>query len=265
MSNIGWSAAEDASILPELAAAGADSVEVAPGRLFRDVGAATGAEARAVAAAFRAAGLPVVSMQALLFGRADLTLFGPPGAQVAFEDYLGHVVGLAGALGCGPLVFGSPKNRLKGTRPLADAIAEAAPVVRRLGARAEAAGAVFCIEANAPGYGCDFLGTLAEAAEMVAAADHPGVGLVVDTGNMMMAGEAPAAVDDVAARITHFHASAPELGPVATHEGYIADVLARARAGGYDGIVTLEMRSGDRAGLLAGVAMLRRLIDRGAA
>ena len=69
VSNIGWTEAEDATILPRLRDAGADAVEVAPGRIFADVSGATVAQAEAVGADYRTAGLPIVSMQALLFGR----------------------------------------------------------------------------------------------------------------------------------------------------------------------------------------------------
>ena len=39
----------------------------------------------------------------------------------------------------------------------------ALPVLRKIGALAEASGTIFCLEANATGYGCDFMTVLAEA------------------------------------------------------------------------------------------------------
>lgn len=267
VSNIGWTEAEDASILPRLRDAGADAIEVAPGRVFADVPGATVAEARALGAQYREAGLPVVSMQALLFGRPELTLFGTEADVQPLVDHLSHVVRLAGALGCGPLVFGSPRNRLKGTRSFAAARDEVLPVLRRIGAMAEASGTVFCLEANAADYGCDFMTVLAEAGEVAAAAGHPGIGQVVDTGNMMMMGEEPAAIHAIAPHIRHVHVSAPQLGAVASQAAFVERVIPVLRDVGYDSIVTVEMRPGDGADptaeLFRAVDLLRSLIDRG--
>ena len=267
VSNIGWTEAEDATILPRLRDAGADAVEVAPGRIFADVPGATVAQAEAVGADYRTAGLPIVSMQALLFGRPELTLFGTEAEVRPLVDHLSHVIRLAGALGCGPLVFGSPRNRLKGDRSFAAARDEARPVLRRIGAMAEASGTVFCLEANAVDYGCDFMTRLAEAGEVAAAAGHPGVGQVADTGNMMMMGEAPEAIRTVAPHVRHVHVSAPQLGPVAAEAAFVGQVIGVLRDIGYESVVTVEMRPGEgddpTAELLRAVSLLRGLIDRG--
>lgn len=267
VSNIGWSEAEDASIPPRLRDAGVDAIEVAPGRVFADVPSATMVEAEAIGARHREAGLPIVSMQALLFGRPELTLFGTAAEVQPLLEHLSHVMKLAGALGCGPLVFGSPRNRLKGSRSFAEAREEAVPALRRIGAMASAAGTVFCLEANAVDYGCDFMTSLAEAGEVAAAAGHPGVGQVVDTGNMMMMGEEPDAIRAVAPHIRHVHVSAPQLGPVAAQVAFVRRVIPVLRDIGYDSVVTLEMRPGGgddpTAELFRAAALLRDLIDRG--
>lgn len=264
VSNIGWTAAQDA-IAPEvLSAAGATAIEVAPGRVFPALDSATTADAARFAAGWRAAGLPVVSMQALLFGRPELEVFGDPGPLLA---HLEHVIALAAALGCGPLVFGSPKNRLKGARSLDEAAAAARPVFRAIGDICQRAGTVFCLEANATGYGCDFMTELAEADAVASAVDHPHVAMVADTGNMMMAGEAPEALLPVLHRVAHVHASAPQLASILPHEAYIADVIGILRDKGYAGTLTLEMRAAEDDDALDGLAraaeMLARLIGVG--
>lgn len=267
VSNIGWTEAEDATILPRLRDAGVEAIEVAPGRIFADVPGATAAEAKAIGARYRDAGLPIVSMQALLFGRPELTLFGTAEEVQPLLDHLSHVIKLAGALGCGPLVFGSPRNRLKGERSFAAARDEAVPVLRRIGAMAEASGTVFCLEANAADYGCDFMTRLAEAGDVAAAAGHPGVGQVADTGNMIMMGEEPEAIRPVAPHVRHVHVSAPQLGPVADVVAFVERVMPVLRDVGYDSVVTVEMRPGDgddpTSELFRAVDLLRGLIDRG--
>lgn len=263
VSNIGWTEAEDATIAPQLRGAGAEAIEVAPGRVFDTPATATPEEARDVSAHWTAQGLPVVSMQALLFGQGDLRLLGDAADATAMTGYLEHIIGLAGALGCGPLVFGSPRNRLKGDMDFAAARDRAVPVLRRIGAIAAGQGTTFCLEANATGYGCDFMTRLGEAADVVRAVDHPAVALVADTGNMLMEGETAPALEAVMDLVAHVHVSAPQLGPVTDHAPFLREVFAVLRAAGYDRGVTLEMRSGDTAALLQGAGMLRRLIDAG--
>jgi len=267
VSIIGWNPEDQASVLPKLREAGVDGVEGAPSRLFNDLQSATAEQAAAVAESYRHAGLPIVSMQSLLFGHPDLRLFGPPEEVQPLVDQLRHVIGLAGALGCGPLVFGSAQNRRKEHRSLDQARAEAVPVLRQIGDAASAAGSVFCLEANATGYGCDFMTTLEEAGSVVAATGHAGIGQVVDTGNMMMMGEAPAAIEAVSPHLCHLHISAPQLGPVADHPAFVKEAIRVAAGLGYDRIVTLEMRAGTgpdpMADLLRAAEMLRHTIDQG--
>jgi D-psicose/D-tagatose/L-ribulose 3-epimerase len=255
ISNIGWRAEDDASIPAALRAAGADAIEVAPSRLFADPAGATPADIAAVRDGWRAAGLPVISMQALLFGRGDLTLFGPPEAEEALVAYLSRIIALAGALGAGPLVFGSPKNRLKGGMDFGEARGRAVPVLRRLGDTARAAGCVLCLEPNATGYGCDFMTTLEEAASVARVVDHPAVGLIADTGNMQMMGEPPGNLEPVADLVRHLHLSMPNLDPVTEACGFLREVLGVARRAGYAGDVTIEMRAPAAGGDAVGQAV----------
>ncbi len=243
ISNIAWTDADDATIAPALVEAGAEGIEVAPGRVFEKPAAATEADAARVRERWEGAGLPVRSMQALLFGQERLRLFGDEADARAFTDYLGHVIRLAGALGCGPLVFGSPGNRRRGDMPFAEACRRAVPSLRRLGDAAQAAGCVLCLEPNATDYGCDFMTTLGEAAEVVVAVDNPGVGLVVDTGNMQMMGEPAEAALEVAPLARHLHLSMPRLAPIDADAAFVGETVSVMRRAGYPGGATLEMRA----------------------
>ncbi|WP_171133163.1 MULTISPECIES: sugar phosphate isomerase/epimerase [unclassified Ruegeria] len=262
VSNIAWTAEEDAVIAQHLRDAGVDALEVAPSRVFADVAAATSEDALAVKADWAAEGLPIVSMQALLFGQPDLRLFGTARDQDAFVDYLAHVMARAGELGCGPLVFGSPGNRKRGGLSLDQAYDAALPVLRRVAEIAAETGTYFCLEANATGYGCDFMTQLSEAAEMVRRVDHPNMRMVLDTGNMLMAGEDVTAVEPVLPLVQHVHFSAPQLAPIAEHAAFLRQVLSGLKTAGYAGYVTLEMRKTDSlTPLLENLAFLRWELD----
>ena len=268
VSNIAWSAAEDLSMPGRLLVAGVEGLEVAPGRIMPDFARATHGEARAIAERYDEIGLPITSMQALLFGRGDLQLLRDDADWQDMRDWLEHVIAIAGSLGCGPLVFGSPKNRLRNAMPIKQAQALAATRLAEIAAPAAAAQVTFCIEANAAGYGCDFICKIAEATTLVALIDNPQIRVVADTGNMIMQGEPPEAIVPALPFVAHVHVSAPGLGPIVPHRAYIFDILARLRDGGYDGIVTVEMRQQDdgdaQVALFEGIDMVRALLDRGA-
>ncbi len=100
-----------------------------------------------------------------------------------------------------------------------------------------------------------------------AAVGHPGVGQVVDTGNMMMEEEPPEAIRAVAPHIRHPHISASQLGPVADRADFVGQVIPVVRDLGYNGVVTVEMRLGEgddpMVELLRAAELLRGLIDGG--
>lgn len=258
VSNIAWTPADHEVAAAALATAGVDAIEVAPTVRWPSPLEVTRDEAVAWRAWWQARGIDIVAMQSLLFGRPDLTVFGPPEVRAALVDYLGGICRLAAWLGATRLVFGSPANRRPGDLPAATRDAVAVEVFRAIGQRAHDEGVAVCIEANPRAYGCEWIQGVAEAAALVTAVDHPGFGLHLDAGGMLLHGDT---LDEVTRVLTtpgvrHVHASDPSLAALgdgdARSPGWHADLAARLARAGYDGTVSLEMRrqDGDRAALL---------------
>lgn len=245
-SNIAWSPDEDDVAIAAMKAHGFMGIEIAPTMTWDDPTSVPAESAAAFRSLWTSRELPAVSMQALLYGRADLLLFSDDDTRRATTDYLRQVIKLGEALGVTAYVFGSPKNRRRGEVSMADAAHLAIPFFRDLGAAAIEHGAAICIEANPPAYGCDFITSTSEAAALVAQADHPGFRLHLDTGGMAMAGEDPPRVIEAYGQYAHhFHASEPYLAPVGTgpvDHAACGDALKRA---GYEGWVTVEMKRTD--------------------
>jgi sugar phosphate isomerase/epimerase len=241
---IAWDDADQAELLRVLGAAGVRGIEIAPTKLWPGGVGATPAAAARARDALADDGFSVPALQSILFGRPDLHLFGEPSGLVA---HIGQVAALAGALGAGLMVFGSPRNRLRGDLAPAEAMRRAADVFRDIGAVCEAAGTTLGIEANPAEYGGDFLLTWREAAELVALVDHPGIRLHLDAACTMMSGDDPVnAARACAGLIGHFHVSAPRLEPVEEQNGIDhAGIAAALRAGGYNGWISIEMRRTD--------------------
>ncbi len=209
ISNIAWPAGADAAVTPLLHRYGVEGVELALTKLWHEPLAVPAAEVRAYRDGWVKQGLRIVALQALLFGKPHLKLFGSEPVRREMLDYLTGIIERAGQLGARALVFGSPKNRQRNGCSHTEARAIAVPFFRELSVAARRHGASFCIEPNPPQYGCDFVTTVAEGVELVDAVADDGFGLHLDSAAMHLAGDPPAAsIAAAAERCKHFHVSA---------------------------------------------------------
>lgn len=263
VSNIAWSPDEEAAVAATLQDLGVHSVEVAPTKVFANPTATTALERADYSWFWADYGIDIVAFQSMLFGRGDLQVFGDDSIRRETIDVLSRFIELAGALGAGRLVFGSPKNRVV---PAGMAASEAQDVAVRfftaLGAVAHDNNTQFCIEPNPTDYGCNFVTTAAAGLALVQAVDHPGFGLHLDAAGMTLAhDDLDASVRAAGPRLAHFHASAPHLGPL---EDQIVDHARASKALddiGYDGFVSIEMRPGTPGNAARDVAAAVNLVD----
>lgn len=242
VSNIAWDPAEDDAVADVLRRHGVDAIDVAPGKYFPDPPAATDEEIARVRRAWAARGVRILGMQALLFGTVGLNLFGGPDVRRAMLERLEAVCRIGAGLGCGPLVFGSPKNRDRTGLDDASVDGLAVEFFRDLGDRAARHGVTVCLEPNPVRYGCNFMTGTAEAARMVGRVAHPAIRLQLDTGTITVNGEPmEPTVRAHAALVGHVHASEPDLvtlGDGGTDHAAAAHAL---RAVMPDAWVTIEM------------------------
>lgn len=242
ISNIAWDIAEDEQIAALLAEAGVDAIDIAPGKYFPQPAQATLEQIQAVRDIWRARGIEIVGMQALLFGTSGLNVFGDADSQNALLEHLGAVCRIAGQLGARRLVFGSPKNRDRNGLDDEKALAIAVPFFRQLGDIAHAQGVILCLEPNPTCYGANFMTNATDTAHVVRLVDHPAVRMQFDTGALAINEEDPFEVlAACAGLIGHVHASEPQLLPLGdggTDHGSMAGALARYLP---EQIVTIEM------------------------
>lgn len=259
-SNIAWSPEEDDAAARLLVTAGATGVEVAPGRLFDDPDKALDRDVTAARRVWNDRGLEIVALQALLFGRPDLVLFGSRDDRQRTAAYLRRITGLAAGLGARAMVFGSPRNRQRAHTSLADADRIAVDFFSELGLYASEHGITLCLEANAPEYGCDFICTTQEAIDLVRRVAAPGFRVQIDTSTMVMNGEdCRVSVEGAAPLAGHLHLSEPNLGPVGPDgQVPVGTVLEAIDASGYSGWISIEMRASQNG---RNLDALRRALD----
>jgi D-psicose/D-tagatose/L-ribulose 3-epimerase len=242
VSNIAWEPSQDDVVADLLRRAGVGGVEIAPTKWRQRPLEASSADIAAYRRRWEDRGLPIVSLQALFFGRPDLHLFGDARSRAEMLAYLRGIMRLGAGLGARAFVFGSPKNRLRGSLSPPEALDIATRFFRVAAGYASEHGAALCIEANPPAYGCDFMTTTAEAVELCRRVDHPAVRVNADLGGITMSNEnVRASLETAKAFIGHFHASEPNLAPLGTSADHDAAGSA-LEAIGYTGWVSVEMR-----------------------
>lgn len=242
-SHIAWDPSKEMDYVNRLREEGVEFLEVAPRRAFGDPVMVGQAEVEDKVAAYAAQGLAVRSFQALLFGANDVELFGTADQRDRLKQQLIAVGRVAGWAGAGPMVFGSPKNRLKGDLSHRQALESAAHFFREVGDACAVAGSCVVMEANPEAYGADFCTRLAEAAELVEMVDSPGFGLHVDAGGLALSGEEfEPVVRQAAALIRHVHASQPMLSDFAAVDAVHGRLAAVLKEIGYQQLVAIEMK-----------------------
>ena len=238
-SNIAWTAENDASVYQTLRSLGFTGLEIAPTRIFPNEPYAV--EHYANAMMFRQKiereyGLHVVSMQSIWYGRQE-KLFGSLEERESLMEYTKRAIEFAEVFQCPNLVFGSPKNRVRGTADIQIAY----EFFHVLGDYAAAHGTVLAIEPNPVIYETDFLTRTDETIAFVEQINSKGLAVNLDVGTMVANGEPVELLMGKIKWIHHVHISEPFLNPIKERSVHseLSDTL---RQTGYKGCVSLEAK-----------------------
>lgn len=240
ISNIAWEKDEEPEIAELLGRLGVAAVDVAPGKYFPDVAAASDADIRKVRRWWEERGISIYGMQSLLFGTKGLNVFGERDSQERLLQHLAHVCRVAEGLGARRLVFGSPKNRDRSGLSVSEADDIALHFFTRLGDIAQSHGIVITLEPNPVCYGTNWVTTTKEAYAFVKELGNPGIAMQLDTGTVITNSEDRDTIASVKDAAGHVHLSEPKLLPLCLAPLGHNDVF-RAAAGIAPGTVTIEM------------------------
>ena len=240
ISNIAWESEEEPQIAELLTRLGVTAVDVAPGKYFPDVAAASDEDIRKVRAWWEERGISIYGMQSLLFGTKGLNVFGNSESEERLLRHLGHVCRVAEGLGVKRLVFGSPRNRDRTGLSEKEAEDIALEFFSRLGGIAQSHGVVITLEPNPVCYGTNWITTTKEAYAFVKALGNPGIAMQLDTGTVLTNTEAPETIASVREAVGHVHLSEPRLLPLSLAPAEHGSVF-RAAADVAPGTVTIEM------------------------
>lgn len=238
ISNLAWPNTPVESLAPRLAAAGIHGVEIAPTAIWPEAPRVPVEFVREYSGRWRDHGLDISGIQSLLYGHPELQLLDRA-MWPALRAHLTAMIELAHELGAHIAVFGSPRNRIRGSVTAADANRLATEFFHSLEPLLSASGVTLTLEPNAPGYGADYL---THYGDVVALSDTIGSRWIqpqVDTGCLTMVGEDPSHAIRTHTP-AHVHISVPDLLPPPGPVDHAAVVRALEETG-YDGWVVLEM------------------------
>ncbi len=244
VSNIGWNRHDDPAVLDLLSRYHVTGIEVAPSKVWPDLGAVTEQDAKDYRAFLADHGFVIPAFQAILYGCPDLQVFNPV-SHKALLARLELIARLASWLGAGILVFGAPKNRKRNGREFTEAFQYAAEFFHQAGEIVKAYGCAIGMEANPVEYQCDFLTNTADVERFVNAVGSSGVVLHIDSGATAMTHEK---IETVLTGLTvmpqHYHISEPMLANPG-EESRVEHIKAfeALKRIGYAGAVSIEMKS----------------------
>ena len=244
VSNIAWTSHDDPAIFALLQKYGVAGIEIAPSKIWPQWIGASQASAAEYRKRLADRGFCVPAMQSLLFGIPNLSVFDES-SHARFLEHMKLVAEIAEGLGAKVLVFGSPKNRRRGSLSYFRARETAVPFFRKLGVICRDHGCVLGIEANPAEYCCDFLTNTAGVAEFVQIVDSAGVRLHFDAGAAKINGENIAEVLDSAGDLCHFHISEPQLAPAGADPEFFRVAFEALKKSRYPHWVSIEMRQGN--------------------
>lgn len=224
---------------------GYDGLEIAPFTLGDAPEKITTAEAAKIRATVEASGLAVTGLHWLLVKPEGLSLTDPDAAvRARTVAVMTRLIALCAELGGQVLVHGSPKQRqIASGEAHADALARLRDGLAQAASAAESDGVIYCIEPLARRETA-LINTLAEAADLVRAIDHPNLRTMIDcsAAGLTESESVPALIERwlPTGLIAHIQVNDPNRRGPGQGEMKFAPILAALKRHHYAGAIAVE-------------------------
>lgn len=235
ISNIAWAAEYDDAMYSFLSEQHFDGIEIAPTRIFPSNPYERLKDAARFAQNLKEKhNLAISSIQSLWYKRTE-NIFASAEERSFLLDYTKKAVLFANAMGCGNLVFGSPRNR---NMPSEDSLPDAMSFFKELGNFANKNDAVIAFEPVPPSYNTNFINSTQEAFDMCKQLQCNGLKVNVDLGTMIYNDENMDLINSNIELVNHIHISEPMLARIEKRELHKGLKLLN-----YNGYISIEMRN----------------------
>lgn len=241
ISNIGWTAEQEAQVYALMKKNGFTGLEIAPTRIFPDAPYDKLDAAGKWAVSLKEEhGFTVPSMQSIWFGRQE-KLFGSKDERVLLVEYTKKAIDFATAINCHNLVFGCPRNR---NIPEDADENIAVTFFKGIGDYAASKGTVIGMEANPPIYNTNYINDTTSALDLIKKVNSEGFRLNLDLGTMIQNEEKIDELTGNVSLINHVHISEPGLKPIQERRLH-QDLINLLKKENYQGFVSIEMGKQD--------------------
>ncbi|MBF0320224.1 MAG: sugar phosphate isomerase/epimerase [Nitrospirae bacterium] len=245
VSNVAWYPKRHSSLIRLLSSLKCEGIELAASMVWDEPVDTSRQDRLLLRRQIEDNGLKVTGLQALLYTRRELTLFGGQESRTQAIAYLTKMMDLCADLGGEVLVFGSPANRKIEGLSAQEAEVAAVEFFNKIGTLAAERGVFFCIEPLGKTE-TNFINTVRDAEELIKKAGNPaGVGLHIDIKALIDEDEVNAPyITEGFARARHVHVNDPGLMPPGSmgFEREHTIVSEKIRASGYNRYMSIEMR-----------------------
>lgn len=243
VSSIGWHTSEDGAVKKILSTLQVKGVEISPDRLFNEKLVFDDEKIKDCRVFWNKEGIELVSIQGVLFTKDNLQIFHSEENRRDTKEYLKKIIDVSEQLGNKIIMFGAPKNRRRNSVLLEEAEQIAIPFFRELAEYAYNKGIFFCIEHNPKEYGSDYLEKAADVVDLAKKINHPGFGINIDTGALVLTNESSDIILQAAQHIKHVHISEPHLLSVTgINETFHQKIYQALRKIQYHGWISIEMK-----------------------
>lgn len=187
-------------------------------------------------------GIRIAALQSLMFRYPEVSLFKDEATCNEIFKHLVDVLRFSNKVGSTVVVFGSPKNKIRGKIPYEKALGIAKNFFEKLASQAKKFNVTFCIEPTPAVYGADFIRNTDEAISLVKAVNHKSLKINLDIGSSILNNEK---VEKIIANnieyIGHVHISEPYLRTINCNNSFHKSIAQALNDNDYKGIISIEM------------------------
>ena len=215
VSAIAWEPEHDNVVADLLVREGLSNIDIAPTKYAQWEDESLLRKMTEVKTFWADKGISIRGFQSLMFGLPDLNVLEPEN-RILVQNHFEIVFQAAQVSGARKLIFGSPKNRFRGHLSFESALEKAERIFGKLAQMASDHGVQLLLEPNPIQYGCDFINTTDEAAQLTKAIGSDGFKVNFDLGTCLYGNESVIETfENYKAEIGYVHLSTAELKPLA--------------------------------------------------
>ena len=216
ISNIAWNKSEDNEISKILNTYNINLIDIAPNKYFYPIDKTTNQEIIKVKNFWKQRNIEISCLQSLLYNTENFNIFSDnDNSNVSPLKYLEKIIKISNQLGAKNIIFGSPKNRDRGTLSDIEVLSQSKFFFRSFGDIALKYNIKICLEPNPPLYNCNFMTNTLETEKIIRIIDHEAIKLNLDIGALTINNEN---LDEIMVKchdlIFHVHLSERNLIPL---------------------------------------------------